>query len=303
VTAPSPDRLRLDGRTALVTGAGQGLGRAESLALAAAGANVVVNDYDGDAAEQVAAEIGAAGGAAVAAQGDVSSWQTAEELVDTAVRAFGSLDVLVNNAGVIRDRLIFNISEEEWDTVIGVHLKGHAAMTRFATAYWRAQAKETGGEVYARVVNTTSEAFLYGSPGQPNYAAAKAGITALTLSTAQACSRFGVRANAIAPRARTAMTAAVFGDAPEEGIDPLSVDHVAPLVTYLAAPAAAAISGQVFVAYGSMVALAAAPTVEKRFDASGPSWTLPDLDGALGSYFADRDPAQTFVAGEFYALS
>ena len=303
MTAPSPDRLRLDGRTALVTGAGQGLGRAEALALAAAGANVVVNDYDGDAAEQVAAEIGAAGGAAVAAQGDVSRWQTAEELVDTAVRAFGSLDVLVNNAGVLRDRLIFNISEEEWDTVIGVHLKGHAAMTRFATAYWRAQSKETGGEVYARVVNTTSEAFLYGSPGQPNYAAAKAGITALTLATAQACSRFGVRANAIAPRARTAMTAAVFGEAPVGEIDPLSVDHVAPLVTYLAAPAAAAISGQVFVAYGSMVALAAAPTVEKRFDASGPTWTLPDLDGALGSYFVDRDPEQSFVAGAFYALS
>jgi NAD(P)-dependent dehydrogenase (short-subunit alcohol dehydrogenase family) len=303
VTAPSPDRLRLDGRTALVTGAGQGLGRAESLALAAAGANVVVNDYDGDAAEQVAAEIGAAGGAAVAAQGDVSSWQTAEELVDTAVRAFGSLDVLVNNAGIIRDRLIFNISEEEWDSVIGVHLKGHAAMTRFATAYWRAQSKATGAEVYARVVNTTSEAFLYGSPGQPNYAAAKAGITALTLSTAGGCSRFGVRANAIAPRARTAMTADVFGEAPAGGVDPLSVDHIAPLVTYLASPAAASISGQVFVAYGQMVALASAPGVEKRFDASGPSWTLPDLDGALGSYFADRDPALSFVASDFYHLS
>ena len=303
MTAPSADRLRLDGRTALVTGAGQGLGRAEALALAAAGARLVVNDFDGDAAQQVAGEITAAGGEAVAAQGDVSSWQTAEQLVGTAVSTFGSLEVLVNNAGVLRDRLIFNISEQEWDTVIGVHLKGHAAMTRFATAHWREQSKATGGEVYARVVNTSSEAFLFGSPGQPNYAAAKAGITALTLSTAGGCGRFGVRANAICPRARTAMTAAVFGDAPDGEPDPLSADHVAPLVTYLASPAAAAISGQVFVAYGAMVALAAAPTVEKRFDASGPSWTTADLDGALGSYFADRDPTQSFVAGEFFTLS
>jgi 3-oxoacyl-[acyl-carrier protein] reductase len=303
VTAPSSDRFRLDGRTALVTGAGQGLGRAEAIALAAAGASVVVNDFNGDAAEAVAADISGAGGAAIAAPGDVSSWQTAERLVGTAVETFGSLDVLVNNAGVIRDRLIFNISEEEWDTVIGVHLKGHAAMTRFATAYWREQSKAIGGEVYARVVNTSSEAFLFGSPGQPNYAAAKAGITALTLATAGGCSRFGVRANAICPRARTAMTADVFGEAPAEGVDPLSVDHIAPLVTYLASPAAAAISGQVFVAYGQMVALAAAPTVEKRFDASGPTWTTADLHGALGSYFADRDPAQSFVAADFFTLS
>jgi NAD(P)-dependent dehydrogenase (short-subunit alcohol dehydrogenase family) len=297
------DQLRLDGRVALVTGAGQGLGRAEALALSAAGAKVVVNDYDAAAAEAVVDEIRGSGGEATAAAGDVSRWDTGRTLVDTAVQEFGSLDVLVNNAGVIRDRLIFNISEEEWDTVVGVHLKGHAATTRFATAYWREQSKATGGEVYARIINTSSEAFLYGSPGQPNYAAAKAGITALTLATAQACGRFGVRANVICPRARTAMTADVFGEAPVDEPDPLSVDHVAPLVAYLASPAAAGITSQVFVAYGSMVALAAAPGVEKRFDASGPSWTAADLDGALGSYFADRDPAQSFVAGAFYTLS
>jgi 3-oxoacyl-[acyl-carrier protein] reductase len=296
------DRLSLAGRSALVTGAGQGIGRAESLALAQAGARVVVNDYDADAAKAVVQEIADAGGEAVAAPGDVSQWSTGEELVRTAVEEFGQLDILVNNAGVLRDRLIFNIAEDEWDTVIGVHLKGHAATTRFATAHWRERSK-AGEQVDARIVNTSSEAFLFGSPGQPNYAAAKAGITALTLSTANACGRFGVRANAICPRARTAMTADVFGEAPEGGTDPLSVEHVAPLVVWLASPAAAAVTGQVFVAYGPMVALASAPAVEKRFDASGPTWTLEDLDGALSPYFADRDPQQCFRADAFLALS
>lgn len=303
MTAPTSDPLRLDGRSALVTGAGQGLGRAEALGLAAAGAQVVVNDDDADAAKGVVTEIEAAGGTAVAAPGDVSDWATAEGLVDAAIDSFGRLDILVNNAGVLRDRLIFNISEDEWDTVIGVHLKGHAATTRFATAHWRERSKGTGGPVYARVVNTSSEAFLFGSPGQPNYAAAKAGITALTLSTANACARFGVRANAICPRARTAMTAHVFGDAPVGELDPLSVDHVAPLVVYLASPAAEPISGQVFVAYGPMVALASAPGIERRFDASGATWTAEELHGALGSHFASRDPQRSFVAAAFAELS
>ena len=221
--------VSLEGKAALVTGAGAGLGRAESLALAAAGAAVVVNDYDKDAAYNVVEEIVAAGGQATAAPGDVSSWSTAAELVDTVVSTYGQLDVLVNNAGVLRDRTIFNISEQEWDTVIGVHLKGHAGTSRFATAHWRDRSKAAGGPVYGRVINTSSEAFLFGSGGQPNYAAAKAGIVALTLATSRACERYGVKANAICPRARTAMTAGVFGDAPE-GADPLSVDHVAPLV-------------------------------------------------------------------------
>ncbi len=295
------DPLRLDGLTAVVTGAGQGLGRAEALALAAAGANVVVNDL-GEAADTVVAEIASAGGSAVSFRGDVSQWAMAEALVASAVSTFGSLEVLVNNAGILRDRMIFNISEQEWDAVIGVHLKGHAATTRFATAYWRDQSKTAGGEVYGRVVNTSSEAFLFGSGGQPNYAAAKAGITALTVATAKSCARYGVRANAICPRARTQMTAHVFGDAPDGQVDPLGVEHVAPLVAYLAAPAAAAISGQVFVAYGPMVVLASAPAVEKRFDASGPLWTAADLHGALGSYFSGRDPDLSFSADSFMSL-
>ncbi|MCU1586608.1 MAG: 3-oxoacyl-ACP reductase [Frankiales bacterium] len=294
----------LDGKSAVVTGAGAGLGRAEALALAKQGAAVVVNDYDESAAQSVVDEITGAGGQAVAKAGDISSWSVAQSLVETAVQAFGKLDILVNNAGVLRDRTIFNISEDEWDTVIGVHLKGHAGTSRFATAHWRDRSKADGAEVYGRVINTSSEAFLYGSAGQPNYTAAKAGIVALTLATAKACSRYGVKANAICPRARTAMTEAVFGAAPEgPGVtDPLSVDHVAPLVAYLASPAAAAISGQVFVAYGPMVALATAPGVERRFDASGQTWTDEELAAQLGGHFADRDPELSFAADAFMKL-
>ncbi len=287
----------LEGKSALVTGAGAGLGRAEALALAAAGAAVVVNDYDKDAAHGVVDEITAAGGQAVAAPGDVSSWSVAQELVETAVTSFGQLDVLVNNAGVLRDRTIFNISEQEWDTVIAVHLKGHAGTSRFATAHWRDRSKAAGGPVYGRVINTSSEAFLFGSGGQPNYAAAKAGIVALTLATSRACERYGVKANAICPRARTAMTAGVFGtEAPEGGVDPLSVDHVAPLVAYLASPAAEAVNGQVFVAYGGMVVLVSAPGVETRFDAPGDTWSAAELEQVVGPHFAQRDPLLTFSA-------
>jgi NAD(P)-dependent dehydrogenase (short-subunit alcohol dehydrogenase family) len=298
----SSDRLSLAGRTALVTGAGQGLGRAEALALSAAGARVVVNDYDGDTAASVGKEIEAAGGEAVAAQGNVAEWATAESLVRTAVDAFGSLDVLVNNAGILRDRMIFNISEEEWDSVLAIHLKGHAAMTHFATAHWREQSKAAGAAVYARVVNTSSEAFLFGSGGQPNYAAAKSGIVALTVATAKSCSRYGVLANAICPRARTQMTAGVFGEAPAGQPDPLSPDHVAPLVAYLASPAAERITAQVFVVYGGMVVHVSPPAVAQRWDAAGGSWSADDLDATLGDYFAGRDMEQGYSADAFMTL-
>lgn len=292
----------LDGRVAVVTGAGAGLGRAEALALARAGARVVLNDLPG-AADDAADEIKALGAEVVVAPGDVGERSTADLIMQTALESFGSLDIVVNNAGVTRDRMLFNMSDEEFDLVVRIHLRGHFLLSRNAAAHWRQVAKESGGRVAASVVNTASEAFLTGSPGQANYAAAKAGITALTLSTARGLARIGVRANAICPRARTAMTAEVFGpDESGNAIDPYSADHVAPLVAYLASPAADSINGQVFVVYGGMVALMAAPVVERRFDTDGDIWSTEELDRTLGGFFADRDPEVSFAADSVLSL-
>ena len=295
------DATDLSGLVAVVTGAAAGLGRAEAVGLARAGATVVVNDI-ADALDRsdVIDEIVAAGSKAVAVAGDISERSTADELVSTA-DGLGGLSIVVNNAGITRDRMLFNMTDEDWDAVIAVHLRGHFLLTRNAATYWRAKAKENDGHVYGRVINTSSEAGLVGPVGQANYGAAKAGITALTLTMARALERYGVRANAIAPRARTAMTADVFGEAPElaEGeIDSLSPEHVVTLVRFLASPAAEEVNGQLFIVYGPTVTLVAAPTVEAQFSAESDAWAPADLSDTLRGYFAGRDSERNFAATE-----
>ncbi|MGW3728693.1 3-oxoacyl-ACP reductase [Streptomyces sp. NPDC000851] len=322
--------LPLEGLSAIVTGAGRGLGRAEALELARLGAAVVVNDHGqpgrdgtGEAsagpAEDTVAEIRAAGGTAVAHTGDVADFQQARELVQSAIETFGKLDVLVNNAGILRDRMVFSMAEDEWDSVIRVHLKGHFNTTRFAAAHWRERYKanqegrealpwkggggrRAGGPVFGRIVNTSSEAFLAGSAGQPNYAAAKGGIVGLTTSTALALAKYGVTANAICPRARTRMTEDVFQPAGADGLDPLAPEHVAPLVGYLASPAAARINGQLLVVHGGMVAVVERPRVQAQFDSKQDTFTYDELDALLTPHYADRPPGETFAAVEVLGL-
>ncbi|TQJ87771.1 3-oxoacyl-ACP reductase [Streptomyces sp. SLBN-31] len=307
--------LPLEGLSAVVTGAGRGLGRAEALELARLGAAVVVNDYgqpgrDGSGessagpAEEVAAEIRAAGGRATAHTGDVADFQQAGQLVDLAIEEFGKLDILVNNAGILRDRMVFSMTEGEWDSVIRVHLKGHFNTTHFAAAHWRERSKAAGGPVYGRIVNTSSEAFLAGSAGQPNYAAAKGGIVGLTTSTALALAKYGVTANAICPRARTRMTEDVFAgfEQPADGLDPLAPEHVAPLVGYLASPAAARANGQLFVVHGGMVAVVDRPRVRAKFDSKQDTFTYDELDAVLTAHYAERPEGETFAAAEVLGL-
>ncbi|WKU03540.1 SDR family NAD(P)-dependent oxidoreductase [Micromonospora sp. HUAS LYJ1] len=262
-TPTAPVTGRLDGRVAIITGAGAGLGREHALRLAAEGARVVVNDLapgDGrpDLAAAVADEIAAAGGTAVAVHADVSDWQAAGGLIESTLQSFGRVDVVVNNAGVLRDALLVAMDEAEWDDVMRVHLKGHAALSHHAGVHWRERSKR-GDEVAASVVNTSSTSGLFGNVGQANYAAAKAGIIGLTLTTALELERYGVRANVLVPAARTAMTESVpalrvLMRAPEDpaDFDPWHPAHVSTYVAWLAS-ATCPLNGSVVFASGRAV--------------------------------------------------
>ncbi|MGW1775718.1 SDR family oxidoreductase [Streptomyces sp. NPDC002104] len=292
-----------EGRVVIVTGAGRGLGRAHALAFAAEGARVVVNDLgvglDGlpgpeSPAAQVVAEIRAAGGEAVAHGGDIATTEGAASLVGTAVSAFGRLDTLVNNAGFLRDRMLVNLDEDDWDAVMRVHLKGHFLPLKHAAAYWRAEAKE-GRQVAARVVNTSSGAGLLGSVGQGNYSAAKAGILGLTLVSAAEMGRYGVQVNAIAPAARTRMTEQTFADtmaAPEPGaFDAMAPENVSPLVVWLGSDASAGVTGRVFEAEGGRITVMEGwrpgPTAD-----CGTRWTPSEAGEATTKLLARSEPPQ-----------
>ncbi|OAH16560.1 SDR family oxidoreductase [Streptomyces jeddahensis] len=290
------------GRVVVVTGAGRGLGRAHALAYAAEGAKVVVNDLGvgldgkpgaGSPAQQVVDEIRAAGGEAVAHGGDIATSEGAASLVAAALDTFGRLDTLVNNAGFLRDRMLVNLDEDDWDAVMRVHLKGHFLPLRHAAAHWRAEAK-AGRRPDARVVNTSSGAGLLGSVGQGNYSAAKAGIVGLTLVAAAEMGRYGVQVNAIAPAARTRMTEATFAEtmaAPENGFDAMAPENVSPLVVWLGSSASAGVTGRVFGAEAGRITVMEGwrpgPTADK-----GARWTPAEAGEATLKLLAESEPPQ-----------
>lgn len=289
-----------DGKVAIVTGAGRGIGRSEALLLAAEGAAVVVNDLGGEStgegadtrpAQQVADEIGDLGGRAVANYDNIATWDGGQALVAQAVETFGGLDVLINNAGILRDKMSFNMDESEWDSVINVHLKGHFVTSRFAAAYWRQCSKENGAPVEAAIVNTTSESGLYGNAGQVNYAAAKAGIASMTIVMARELERVGVRVNAIAPVARTRLTegiAAEFMKRKEGDFDRFGPENPAAMAIWLASPLANGITGQIFKVGGGQAQLLSGwrPVTEAT---ATDVWSLSSLTDARATLVADFD--------------
>jgi NAD(P)-dependent dehydrogenase (short-subunit alcohol dehydrogenase family) len=279
----------LDGRIAIITGAGRGLGREHALLFASEGAKVVVNDLGGDmhgeggdpsAAMETVADIKALGGEAVVNGDNVADWEGAQRLVRQAIDTYGGLDVLVNNAGILRDRVIINMTEAEWDAVIAVHLKGHFAPTHHAAVYWREQTK-AGNEVKASIIHTTSTSGLFANPGQANYDAAKSGIATFSQVCAKELVRYGVRSNAIAPGARTRLTLATpgLGDAvkaPEEGFDVWDPANVSPFVAYLAT-AGCPITGECFMVQGGKVQRAQSWKGAEVIDKAD-RWTVKELE-------------------------
>jgi NAD(P)-dependent dehydrogenase (short-subunit alcohol dehydrogenase family) len=283
-----------EGRVAIVTGAGRGIGREHALELARQGASVVVNDID-DAADEVVAEIEAMGGAAAANHDDVASWEGGAAMVALAVDVLGGLDAVVNNAGFVRDRMFVSCSEEEWDAVTRVHLKGHFCVSRHACALWRERAKASpSGRVDARIVNTSSGAGILGSVGQSAYSAAKGGIATLTLVQAAELGRYGITANAIAPSARTRMTEEVFAEmmAPPEDPDAFDAMHpanIAPMVAWMCSPLSAHVSGRLFEVEGGTVSVADGWPHGPAVDV-GRRWDPADLGPTVDRLVADAPP-------------
>lgn len=293
------DLLSTD-RVVIVTGAGQGIGRAHALAFAADGAAVVVNDFNADAAQAVVDEIVAGGGGAVADGADVADWTAGAELVATAIREFGGLDTVVNNAGFLRDRMLVSLSEDEWDAVVRVHLKGHFVVLRHAADYWRAQSK-AGAQRAARVVNTSSGAGLFGSVGQGNYAAAKAAIAELTIQAAAELGGYGIAVNAIAPAARTQMTmgageamAAQMAPPADGSFDAMDPANISPLVVWLGS-AAADVTGRVFEVEGGTITLLDAWQRAASRD-KGARWEPAEV-GAVVDTLVAESPAPVPVYG------
>ncbi|MGB1562883.1 MAG: SDR family oxidoreductase [Sinimarinibacterium flocculans] len=281
-------------RSIIVTGAGAGLGRAYALALAAEGAGVVVNDIKADAAEAVVEEIRKAGGQAVASSDDITSMDGAARIVQAGVSAFGDVHGVVNNAGIVRDRMFASLSEEDWDLVIKVHLKGHFCIASHLVHRWRDQSK-AGQKVDARIINTSSGAGLQGSVGQSNYAAAKGGIASLTLVQAAELRRYGVTVNALAPAARTGMTEPVFGammKKPEDGgFDHYAPENVAPLVVWLCSPLSVHVTGRVFEVEGGKLSVAGGWKTGKIRD-KGARWTPAELTDVVDALIAEAPPTQ-----------
>ncbi|WP_028080202.1 SDR family oxidoreductase [Solimonas soli] len=283
-----------DHRTIIVTGSGSGLGRQYALALAAEGANVVVNDIRQEMADAVVAEIAAAGGKAVAACADITSMSGADAIIAAGIEAFGDVHGVVNNAGIVRDRMFASLSEDDWDLVIKVHLKGHFCIASRLVQRWREQSK-AGQKVDARIVNTSSGAGLQGSIGQSNYAAAKGGIASLTLVQAAELARYGITANALVPAARTGMTEGPFGammKKPEDGsFDHYDPANVAPLVVWLCSPLSAQVSGKVFEVEGGKVSIASGwktgPVRDKKA-----RWQPAELTDVVAALIAESPPAQ-----------
>ncbi len=282
-----------DQRTIIVTGSGSGLGREYALLLAQEGANVVVNDIRADAAAAVAREIGRQ---AVANSDDITSMEGAARIVDAAVSNFGDVHGVVNNAGIVRDRMFASLTEEDWDLVVKVHLKGHFCIASKLVQRWRDQVKATGQKVDARIINTSSGAGLQGSVGQSNYAAAKGGIASLTLVQAAELGRYGITANALAPAARTGMTEKVFTDLMKKPDDAAVFDHfhpgnVAPLVVWLCSAQSAAVTGRVFEVDGGKLSIAGGWKTGKIRDKKA-RWNPAELTEVVETLIAEAPPAQ-----------